>query len=432
MIGCRQDGKSPEQPGAQSPSDATSYDPQIAVDWMNEFRSIAALQSMNPPRASRMYAYASVALYEGVVDGIEGNQSLQGQLNGFSAGSIPANSDSLDFGIVANEALYVIAKSDTIVPSLTQQNLSAIESLHGRFLTSRVGSVSDALVTKSKARGVLVANAILKYAATDNFFAISTLSYTVPARDASHLSYWEPTDAGHLNPSEPYWGRIRPFLMDSAAQFAVPSSIPFSTDTSSAFGRGAKQVLDTVANITQAKSDIVAWWRDGSSTQSPAGHWIGIVQYVVHLRSFKLNKAAELYALAGIALGDAFISCWDMKYKYNLLRPETYIRAYINPDWTTGQSGFLTPPFPEYTSGHSVASGAAARVITNYAGAMAFTDSAGVLGSPRSFSSFTAAAQEAGISRLYGGIHYMDAIATGLIQGANVGQNVTNRVKFKQ
>ncbi len=414
--------------------DATNYDASVAINWINEFRDIAKTQPLNPPRASRMYAYAGIALYESVVDGIKGNKSLQGQLNGFPLNSIPSNIDSLDYGIVVNEALFAIAKCDTIIPTLTAQNLMNCETLHMQFLATKTSVVADSIIAKSKARGILVANAIMKYAATDNFLAVKTLIYTLPPRDAAHPWYWEPTDASHLNPVEPFWGQIRPFVMDSSAQFEIPQSVNFSDDTSSAFGHQALEVYNTVNNRTNAQNDIVLWWRDATGTQTPAGHWMGILQYIIHQKGFKLGNAAELYALTGISTAEAFVACWKSKYKFNLLRPETYIIAYINSGWSTGQGSDPTPPFPEYPSGHSVCSGAADKALTNYLGSFTFTDSVNVVlfgYNPRTFTSFTAAANEAGISRLYGGIHYIEAIQNGLIEGRNIGQFVTDKINFK-
>ncbi len=433
ISGCKKDSSDPIIQTKPNLSDARKYDAQIAIDWMNLFRTIVRNQNINPPRASRIYAYAGITLYESVFEGIKNNKSLQGQLNGFNLNSIPVNTDSLDYGIVINEALSLVSKCDTIIPSLLAVNVDSINALHDRFLASKT-AVTDSIITKSKAHGVVVANAILKYAAADNFQTIRTMSYIVPARDSIHQWYWEPTDVAHLSPAEPYWGQLRSFTMDSSSQFEITQTILFNADTASAFGRQAVGVQRAVNNRTNEQSDIVLWWRDPSGTQTPAGHWIGILQYVIHQKGFKLDKAAELYAMVGITTADAFISCWDAKYKYNLLRPETYIKAYINSGWTTGQGADPTPPFPEYPSGHSVCSGAAAEILTSLLGTVAFTDSINFEYFnyiPRSFTSFNAAAQEAGISRLYGGIHYQEAIEKGLLQGKYLAQQIGIRVKLK-
>lgn len=433
IAGCKKDPSNPDTPAKPGISDVSKYDAQIAVDWMNLFRTIVRNQNINPPRAARIYAYTGITLYESVYDGIKNNKSLQGQLNGFSLNSIPANTDSLDYGIVLNEALSIVAKCDTIIPVLAAINRDSINALHDRFLASKT-DVVDSIIAKSRARGAVVATAIMKYAAADNFQTVRNLTYVVPARDSVHQWYWEPTDAAHLKPAEPYWGQLRSFTMSSSSQFEIPQSVLFSADTASPFGRQAVEVQNTVNNRTPAQNDIVVWWRDPTGTQTPAGHWMGILQYVIHQKGFKLDKAAELYAMVGITTADAFISCWDAKYKYNLLRPETYIKAYINPGWTTGQGSDITPPFPEYPSGHSVCSGAAAEILTSLLGTVAFTDSINVEYfnyTPRSFSSFDAAAQEAGISRLYGGIHYREAIEKGLLQGKHIAQQIETVIKLK-
>jgi hypothetical protein len=433
ISGCKKDPSEPITPLKHAISDATRYDAKVAIDWMNLFRTIVRNQNINPPRAARVYAYTGITLYESVVEGIKNNKPLRGQLNGFSLNTIAPNTDSLDYGIVLNEALSIVAKCDTIIPALTMQSLDAINALHDNFLATKT-DVVDSIITKSKARGKLVANAIMKYAAADNFQTVRTMSYIVPPRDMTHPWYWEPTDATHLNPAEPYWGQMRSFTMTASGQFEIPQNILFNEDTSSAFGRQAREVMDTVNNRTPAQNDIVLWWRDPTGTQTPAGHWIGILQYIIHQKGFKLDKAAELYAMVGITTSDAFISCWDAKYKYNLLRPETYIKAYMNSLWSTGQGSDPTPPFPEYPSGHSVCSGAAAEILTSLLGTVSFTDSINVEYYnyiPRSFASFNAAAQEAGISRLYGGIHYREAIESGLLQGKNLAQQIESKVKFK-
>ena len=413
-------------------SDVSTYSSSVAEEWINTIRNVVATNSINPPRAARAYAYIGITIYESVVDGISGNRSLQGQLNGFPLNSISQNTDSLDYIIVMNEALSIVAKCDTIFAGISQASKNEIDTLHTIVLRSR-NMALDSIIVKSKARGALVAEAIKRYAAQDSFQTIRTWSYTVPPRDALHLWYWEPTDGAHLNPVEPYWGHIRPFVLSSANEMEIPQAVSFSVDTTSAFGRQAREVLVIVENKTTEQNNIVVWWRDQSNTQTPAGHWMGILQYVLHQKNYKLDKAAELYALVGITAADAFISCWDAKYKYNLLRPETYIRAYMKPSWTTGQGSDITPPFPEYPSGHSVCSGAAAEILTSLLGTVSFTDSINIPYGymPRSFSSFNAAADEAALSRLYGGIHYRDAIQNGLVQGKIIAQKINNSIQLR-
>lgn len=436
IFSCKKDSENPVTPRKENISDVTKINAQIAENWIDVLRNIIANESVNPPRASRVFAYTSIAMYESVVEGIAGNKSLQGQLNGFAANSIPANTDSLDYEIVLNEAISIVSKSDTIIPTINQpinqKDIDSINSLHDRIVAAKTGFVADSIIQKSRIRGALVAHAIINYAATDNFLTVKTLSYTVPARDTMFPWYWVPTDNAHLNPVEPYWKNIRSFTLTASNQFEIPQAILYSEDTASAFGRQAREVYNTVNNRTSEQSDIRLWWSDATGTQTPAGHWMGVLKYIFHTKNYKLDKALELYALTAVTTADAFISCWTAKYNYNLLRPETYIKDYIQSGWSTGQFD-ITPPFPEYPSGHSVCSGAAAKVLTNALGVVSFTDSINTnIGyAPRSFPSIDSAANEAGISRLYGGIHFREAIVSGLIQGRNIGQNVTNKIKFR-
>lgn len=215
---------------------------------------------------------------------------------------------------------------------------------------------------------------------------------------------------------------------------APPPHPTYSEDSTSQFFHDAKEVYDTVNTLTPEQQTIAKYWADGpGATGTPPGHWIAIVGQVADTEGLSLAAAAEAYARAGLAVADAFIACWDTKYYYNLLRPVTYIRHLIDPAWS---SFIATPPFREYTSGHSVQSGAAATVLTDLFGEKAFTDTTHVdhglipTLAPRSFPSFMAAANEAAISRLYRGIHFRPAIELGVQQGICVGQTIIDRIQF--
>jgi hypothetical protein len=154
---------------------------------------------------------------------------------------------------------------------------------------------------------------------------------------------------------------------------------------------------------------------------TPPGHWISIAMQVLDNEEAPLDRNVDVMARLGITVADAFIGCWDAKFKYDLVRPVTYIKRNIDKKWETL---LITPPFPEYPSGHSTQSGAAATVLTavfgeNYAFEDRTHEADGLI--PRKYASFWTAAEEAGISRLYGGIHYRAAIVEGLQQGRCIG-----------
>jgi hypothetical protein len=237
---------------------------------------------------------------------------------------------------------------------------------------------------------------------------------------------WVPTPPGFLPALQPHWGRNRCFAIPRAGDCPPGDHPPFSEDAESTFYAEAIEVYEAVNNLTPEQDAIARFWSDDpGTTATPPGHSISIATQVLRREGSSLATAAEAYAKVGMAVCDAFIACWYQKYVYNLLRPVTYIGRLIDPDWLPP---LVTPPFPEYTSGHSVQSGAAFQVLTDLFGyRYAFVDHThddrGL--PPRGFGSFFDAAEEAAISRLYGGIHYRAAIVNGVEQGKCIGRIVS-------
>jgi hypothetical protein len=223
-------------------------------------------------------------------------------------------------------------------------------------------------------------------------------------------------------PLLPAWGENRSFAMPDGASCPLPPPPDYSEDPASAFHREAMEVYDTTLNLTPEQEVIARFWSDDPMlSPTPPGHWISITLDILAQEKAGLDRSADLLMRLGIAMADAFIGCWNAKFQYDLLRPVTYIKRVIDPAW---EPLLITPPFPEYPSGHSTQSGAAAAVLTSFYGDdFRFTDRTherdGL--APRHFSSFDAAAREAGISRLYGGIHFRSAIDRGLEQGRCIG-----------
>jgi hypothetical protein len=410
--------------------DAVNYSSKVATEWMHTIEKIVQSEGKNPPVASRIYAYEAIGLYESVVPGMQGYQSLQGQVPGLTNLPSARTFSKLDYISSANEALYQIALQ--IFVTLKPENAKAIEDLHAKYYNDAFRRVLSETVKSSADFGKMVSTAVLNRANNDNFANTRTLTYVVPS-STLNASYWSPTGPA-LAPLEPYWGQMKCFAMADGGACTIKSTIPFSTAPGSQFYNQANEVYATGLNLTAEQKAIANWWSDGSSqTATPPGHWVAIVDQIAERKNLDLGKAAETYAMVNIGMADAFISCWDEKYKMNLLRPVTYIRNYITGN-TTWNSLLSTPPFPEYPSGHSVASGTASDILTRLLGNVAFTDSANVyLGyAPRSYNSFAEAADEAAISRLYGGIHYREAIENGLKQGKEVSKAVFDKIKLKR
>jgi hypothetical protein len=301
--------------------------------------------------------------------------------------------------------------------------------------------LSKATADSSIAYGERIAQHVLAWSAKDNFLQ----SRGMPKYSVSSLKgRWIPTPPAYMDGVEPNWGTLRPFVLDSASQFRPKPPLPFDMSAGSAFHKQVMEVYDVRKNLTDEQRAIAGFWdcnpyvmnvrghtMYATKKITPGGHWMGIVAIASRKSGANLAQSAEAYARTAVALADGFISSWDEKYRSALVRPESAINEFIDESW---EPMLQTPPFPEYTSGHSVISTAAAHVLTDlYGDSFAFTDSTEVaFGLPvRSFASFEQAAAEAAISRLYGGIHYRMAIEEGVIQGRRVGELVVRRVKTR-
>jgi hypothetical protein len=245
--------------------------------------------------------------------------------------------------------------------------------------------------------------------------------------DIKTLKAVNPTGA-----TEPWWGSLRPFVLKQADECPAPPPAEYAKDSKSSFYAEAKRVYDAGRGLSVQHRNTALYWADNAGQSgTPVGHWLSIGSQMVDQLKLPLDRAAEMFVLMSVAQADAFIGAWHTKYQWNVLRPITYIRRHIDPDW---EPFIVTPPFPEYTSAHSMQSSAAAAVLTSLLGAVAFDDSTNLaIGHPvRRFDSFVAASDEAAISRLYGGIHYPMAIENGQAQGRCIGRHVIERVHTRR
>jgi len=301
----------------------------------------------------------------------------------------------------------------------------------------RTAGVRERSITLSLAHGRAVGNALARWSSTDGHAGTVGRAY-VPPTGSEHL--WVSTPPNFRPAIEPYWSQVRPMVLTRPDEVEPAPPLPFSPDPASPFGQQAMTTYRQFFANTDENRAIARFWTDnpgsftpplGVATGLPAGHWLLIGAQVLSMRGARLDLAVETLARTGIALHEAFLNCWTWKYRLNLLRPVTYVNRYIDPTWST----FInTPQFPEYTSGHSVASPAAAMVLADLLGDLPFTDdSHATRGYPaRTFTSFSHAAAEAAQSRLYGGIHYPMAIEAGFAQGESVASLVLARVRTRR
>jgi PAP2 superfamily len=398
---------------------ASAYSAEVPAAWFElALDLVRTTPGFSAPVAARAFGYAGVTLYEAVVPGIPGRRSLAGRLNGLARLPCPADV-AYHWPTVANSALAHILRC--LFP--TDSDLAAIDALEHRFVTAACGMLPHATCRRSVARGASVARHIFSWSRSDGGHEgfLNNFPLYAPPRGAG---LWEPTPPAFLPALQPYWGSNRPFLPRSCTTCSPDPPPTYSDAAGSAFYAEARECYDAATHLTPEQEAIVRFWADDpGTTATPPGHSISILTQVVRALDLSLASAADTYAKLGVAVADAFISCWSAKYRYNLLRPVTYIRRVIDPDWIPL---LVTPPFPEYTSGHSVQSAAAAQVLTDLLGRVAFTDrtneTRGIPG--RSFASFMDAAREAAFSRMSGGIHFRAAIDRGLEEGICIGRRV--------
>lgn len=408
-------------------------EPDVLHNAMDLVTDVIVHDIFSPPVASRIYAYPSIASYEVLALNDSSYTSLAGQLTAYEG--IPQPEQPINYEIAAVEAFLLVAKNLIF----SEEKIEEYRKEWHKKLEKK--GVDDTLFESSQRYAQQVAAHILLWADGDNYKQTRTFQkYTI----SDDPNMWQPTPPAYMEAIEPHWNKIRPFVIDSASQFKPEPPTAYSMKEASDFYKEAMHVYEVGKKLDEESKEIASFWdcnpyvmnvhghvMFATKKITPGGHWMGIAKIAAQKEKVNLMRSAEAYALTSIALADAFISCWDEKYRSNLVRPETVINRYIDESWTPL---LQTPPFPEYTSGHSVISAAAGVALTSIFGEpFYFMDSTEVkYGLPaREFDSFVAASEEAAISRLYGGIHYMPAIDNGVEQGKSLGNFIINKITMK-
>ncbi|APG59753.1 vanadium-dependent haloperoxidase [Christiangramia salexigens] len=391
----------------------------------------------SPPVASRVYAYSNIAAYEVMAQFNPEYKTLAGQLTDLGPGPKPT-SDKTNPEVASLVAFYELGKSLVFSEDRLTQKRDSIFNIWKEK--------DEETFLASEEYGLKVAEHVKAWMAKDNYAETRTMpKFSIHTEDESR---WQPTPPSYMDGIEPHWNKIRPFVINEANQFKPAPPPEFSMEPGSRFHNELMEVYNIREEIAaneenSEKMEIAKFWdcnpyvsilrghlMFATKKITPGGHWIGITKIACRESGAGFDKSVYAYAKTSVAIADAFISCWDEKYRSNLVRPETLINKYIDENWT---SVLQTPPFPEYTSGHSVVSGAAAIALTDIFGDdFSFDDDTEVeYGLPvRSFKSFKHASTEAANSRLYGGIHYRAAIEVGLDQGQDLGNFVVNKLQM--
>lgn len=424
--------------------DVTTEDYCATIDTIT---NIMVHDIFSPPVASRIYLYPNIAAYEIIAQSNPKYESLQGQLKGLD--SIP----KLDSKSGINKNLAALIAHIEVSKQLifSEKALEKYrDSLYGKWEEENSKEFEV-----SKEYGLKVAERIKKWMGKDNYKQTRTFSkFSVYTNQPGR---WQPTPPAYMDGVEPHWGEIRTLVLDSASQFKPVPPYAFSIDKNSAFYKDAKETYDignliseklkevekTKSTMIPEESAIAAFWdcnpyatvtqghmMFAKKKNTPDAHWINITKIALKKTNSNFETTVFAYTKTSIGIFESFISCWDEKYRTNVVRPETYINQNIDENW---RPQLQTPPFPEYTSGHSVVSSCSSIILTTIFGDnFSYVDDSEVyFGLPkRPFKSFKQAAAEASISRIYGGIHYRAAIENGVVQGTNIANFINKKLKM--
>ncbi|MEA5459988.1 vanadium-dependent haloperoxidase [Arcicella sp. LKC2W] len=410
----------------------TAYDANIPKQYVRLINTMIMKTGIAATNAARIHGYVGITLYQATNGGSPTYRSLTNQINSFT--NPPIANKNLLWDVVANEALKTVADSlfSYLYPTLANYNYirKALDTLHkNNNIYFKSIYKSPKQIEESAIFGRKMAEYVYQYSKSDGGFRKS-IEETV-ARDYTHYeapsgSSWDDTKTRSRISIQPTWGKNRTFIKDVYEQTKPANPIVFSKEPDSDFYKQAMEVYEISRQLTFDQRLIAEYWRDEAVVSyTPGGHTIHILVNALEKEKASLDKFAYAYAKTGIALNDAFICCWETKYSTNCIRPITYIQEVIDKRF---KPSFYTPAFPEYTSGHSTQWGAGAEVLSSIFGNQyAFIDQTDYLRDklvPRKFKSFDEAAQEASMSRIYGGIHFRQACEVGLEQGKRIGRSV--------
>ena len=414
------------------------HDPQLFSNTVHELNNVVMGNNFPPMIAARNYTYGAIAAYEIIAAGYPKKyRSLAGQLHGLIEVAKPADNTAIDFELAALLAYIKVGEAVTFPEGSMQLYKDSM------LIRARDKGLPKNIEMASQVFADSVSETIIRWSKKDNYAQTrSAEKYTVKDEPGR----WVPTPPMYAQAAEPHWMEIRTMAIDSATQFLPPPPIPFDiTDKKSKYYQQVMAIKNATDSLTDEQKHIAEFWDDNpfklnvsghvmfaTKKFSPSGHWMSVIG--IAAKTAKSDYAATVYAYArtSIALFDAFVECWQVKYTYNTVRPETVINKYIDPNW---RPYLQTPGFPEYTCGHSTISSAAAEALTDiYGDHFTYTDSTelefGIQN--RSFTSFREAALENNSARFYGGIHFHPSCIVSTEQGKKIGDYITGKLKMKK
>jgi hypothetical protein len=407
-------------------------DAEILHQNQDQLTQVIIYDVFTPPVAARIYVYSSLASYEAIRFSKKGAASIAEKLRGFGKMPEPEKGKEYDYTLAATKAFFTVVRNVKVFSVDSLKNYE--ESVYKNFQDK----LDDSTYLRSVAFGDTIGKTVLARAKKDGYAKSRGKPKHLGSSDAGK---WRPTPPDYMDGVEWCWNTMAAMVLDTCSQFMPPRPPLYSTDSNSVFMKEAKEVYTIGKGLTEEEKTIARYWDDNPFVMehsghmmfankkiTPGGHWMGIAAIAARQTKADPVKIAETYALTSVALYDAFIICWDEKYRSNVVRPVTVINELLDKNW---QSFLQTPPFPEYTSGHSTITASAATVLTElYGDKFAFQDTSDLryIGMQRHFNSFLEAASEASISRVYGGIHYRNSVDQGAMQGKKMGALIVQKI----
>lgn len=381
----------------------------------------------SPNVSARNMAYINLAAYEAMLPAYPDNFSLAGQLQDLKKPD-SLFTDNVDFNASLAVSSAIFNMVDKLFISSPFIWMEKVYALNDTINIHFAQKLTPETIEKSRKYGEKIASWIYQYSMTDGghntFMRTYDMNYKIPVC-TSCFEINRVADLENTGPLHPNWGKNRAFLKENQSGIDIKPKIEFSIYPNSPFYKMALEVYNISKEVkpNSEKLQIANFWDDASSfTYSAPGHSVSILTQVLKQNPKGLDQATELYSNLTIGLNDTFIATWKIKYEQNFIRPIAYIKRYIDSKW---EAALLTPPFPEFPSGHSAQSAAMATILTDKLGdSVSYIDySKYFVGPPKKFDSFWVAAKECSISRVYGGIHFRDGIDQGSEVGKIVGKN---------
>lgn len=397
---------------------------------MHQLTEVIIHDMFSPPVSSRIYSYTSLAAYEAIRFEKENYPSIVKDLHGFPQMPVPEKNKKYNYLLAATKAFFTVAEKITF-------SADTLDNYQNKVLGDFKSLLDEETYNRSIAFGSSVGKSILERTKVDNYKETRGMPKFLGSDEEGK---WRPTPSDYLDGLEPNWGKILPLALDSAAQIKCPAPPAYTLEKKSPFYTAVNEVYQIGTHLTDEQREIAKYWDDnpfvlehsghlmfGNKKITPVGHWIGITGIACKMKNLEPVESAKMYALTSVGMFDVVITCWREKFIRNVIRPVTIINDVIDNNWVPL---LQTPPFPEHSSGHSGISASAATILTKRFGDnFAFEDTSDLayIGKRRHFSSFVSAAQEASLSRVYGGIHYRTGVDAGAEQGRDVAKYVIKK-----